>query len=183
MNPKITLIYIDAGGGHRAAATALCEVIREQQRPWDVEMVSIQDLLDPIDFIREYTGIQFQEVYNIMLRRGWTFGTAQLIPLMHLVIRLSHGRQVGVLERYWAGHRPDMVVSLIPHYNRALKTALDHAWPGTPFVTVLTDIADYPPHFWIERQEQHVICGSEMAARQASELGIPPRSACCGLRE
>jgi Glycosyltransferase family 28 C-terminal domain len=173
VNPKITLIYIDAGGGHRAAATALCEVIREQRRPWDVEMVSIQDLLDPIDFIRKHTGIQFQEVYNIMLRRGWTLGTAQLIPLMHLVIRLSHDKQVGVLDRYWTEHRPDMVVSLIPHYNRALKTTLDHVWPDTPFVTVLTDIADYPPHFWIEPQEQHLICGSEMAARQARELGIP----------
>ena len=173
MNQKITLIYIDAGGGHRAAATALSEVIREQKRPWDVEMVSIQDLLDPIDFIRKHTGIHFQDVYNIMLRRGWTLGTAQLIPLMHLVIRLSHSKQVTVLDRYWAQHRPDMVVSLIPHYNRALKTTLDHIWPGTPFVTVLTDIADYPPHFWIERQEQHVICGSEMAARQARALGIP----------
>lgn len=173
MNPKIALIYIDSGGGHRAAATALCEVIREQQRPWDVEMISIQDLLDPIDFIRKYTGIRFQDVYNIMLRRGWTSGTAQLIPLMHLVVRLTHTKQVGVLERHWAQHRPDMVVSLIPHYNRALKTALDHAWPNTPFVTLLTDIADYPPHFWIERQEQHVICGSETAARQARELGIP----------
>src|ERR1017187_8482338 len=69
--------------------------------------------------------------------------------------------------------RPDMVVSLIPHYNRSLKTTLDHVWPDTPFVTVLTDIADYPPHFWIEPQEQHLICGSEMAARQARELGIP----------
>lgn len=173
MNPRIALIYIDAGGGHRAAATALCEVIREQERPWDVQMVSIQDLLDPIDFIRAYTGIRFQDVYNIMLQRGWTLGTAQLIPLMHLLIRLSHGKQVGVLDRYWTQHRPDMVVSLIPHYNRALKTTLDCAWPDTPFVTLLTDIADYPPHFWIERQEQHVICGSEMAARQAKELGIP----------
>jgi 1,2-diacylglycerol 3-beta-galactosyltransferase len=173
VNRKITLIYIDAGGGHRAAATALCEVIRQQQRPWDVEMVSIQDLLEPIDFIRKHTGIQFQDVYNVMLRRGWTLGTAQLIPLMHLLIRLSHGKQVGVLNRYWVHHRPDMVVSLIPHYNRALKTTLDHVWPDTPFVTVLTDIADYPPHFWIEPQEQHLICGSEMAARQARELGIP----------
>jgi 1,2-diacylglycerol 3-beta-galactosyltransferase len=173
VNQKLTLIYIDAGGGHRAAATALCEVIRQQQRPWDVEMVSIQDLLAPIDFIRKHTGIEFQEVYNIMLRRGWTLGTAQLIPLMHLVIRLSHGKQAGVLGRYWEQHRPDMVVSLIPHYNRALKTTLDHVWPDTPFVTVLTDIADYPPHFWIEPQEQHFICGSEMAARQARELGIP----------
>ncbi len=174
MNSKIALIYIDAGGGHRAAATALCEVIRERHLPWDVQMFSIQDLLDPIDFIRKHTGIRFQDVYNIMLRRGWTAGTAQLIPLMHLVIRLSYNKQVSVLKRHWEQYRPDMVVSLIPHYNRALKTTLDHVWPNTPFVTILTDIADYPPHFWIEPQDQHVICGSDMAARQAREIGMPP---------
>jgi UDP-N-acetylglucosamine:LPS N-acetylglucosamine transferase len=173
--PKIALIYIDSGGGHRAAATALCEVIRQQNRPWDLEMLSIQDLLDPIDFIRKSTGIPFQDIYNIMLRRGWTLGTAQLIPLMHFLIRLSHNSQVNVLERHWAEHQPDLVVSMIPHYNRALKAALDRAWPGTPFVTLLTDIADYPPHFWIERQDQYVICGSERAARQAFELRIPPQ--------
>jgi 1,2-diacylglycerol 3-beta-galactosyltransferase len=38
----------------------------------------------------------------------------------------------------------------------------------------MTDIADYPPHFWIEPIDQHVICGSERAAQQAAELGIPP---------
>jgi len=169
---KIALIYIDSGGGHRAAATALREVIRQQQRPWELEMLCIQELLDSIDFIRKSTGIPFQDVYNIMLRRGWTAGSAQLIPLMHLLIRLSHGSQVKVLERCWAQSRYDLVVSLIPHYNRALKQALDHVWPGTPFVTLLTDIADYPPHFWIERQDQYVICGSERAAAQAREIGL-----------
>jgi 1,2-diacylglycerol 3-beta-galactosyltransferase len=171
---KVTLIYIDSGGGHRAAATALCEVIRQQQRPWDLEMVCIQDLLDPIDFIRKSTGVRFQDVYNIMLRRGWTRGTAQLIPMMHRVIRASHDSQVKVLREHWTGHRPDLVVSLIPHYNRALKEALDGIWPGTPYVTLLTDIADYPPHFWIERMDQWVICGSRKAARQALQIGILP---------
>src|SRR5580704_18658941 len=170
---KIVLIYIDSGGGHRAAATALREVIREQQRPWDVEMVSMQDLLNSIDFVRKSTGIPFQEVYNIMLRRGWTLGTAQLIPLMHMAIRMLHGAQVRVLEHHWTRLQPDLFVSLVPHYNRAIKQAVDRALPGIPFVTVLTDIADYPPHFWIEGQDQFVICGSQHAAQQARELGVP----------
>src|SRR5471032_906453 len=173
MNSKIDLIYIDAGGGHRAAATALTEVARQQQRPWDLRPLCIQELLDSIDFIRKTTGIQFQDVYNIMLRRGWTLGTAQLIPLMHLVIRMFHKEQVEVLERHWAQNRPDLVVSLIPHYNRAICEALDRAWPGTPLVTILTDIADYPPHFWIERQDQHFICGSDKAVEQALDMGRP----------
>jgi hypothetical protein len=173
LNRKVALIYIDSGGGHRAAATSLLETIRRQQRPWDVQMLGMQNLLDSIDFIHRYTGIPFQEVYNIMLRRGWTRGSAQLIPVMHLLIRLSHRRQVRVLEAHWTGNRPDLVVSVVPHYNRALKESLERAWPGTPFVTILTDLADYPPHFWIERLDQYVICGSERAAAQAGDLGIP----------
>jgi len=125
MATKIDLIYIEAGGGHRAAANALIDVIHQQQRPWDLRLLCIQDLLDSIDFVRKSVGIQFQDVYNIMLRHGWTLGTKQMVPLMHLLIRMSHRQQVQVLTRHWTAHRPDMVVSLIPHYNRALREALD----------------------------------------------------------
>ena len=99
-------IYIDAGGGHRAAATALDAVIREQRRPWETRMRNIQDLLYSIDVIRKLTGIPFPEVYNIMLRRGWTLGTAQLIPPMHVAIRIFHAAQVlsliHILGRHYA---------------------------------------------------------------------------------
>jgi 1,2-diacylglycerol 3-beta-galactosyltransferase len=65
------------------------------------------------------------------------------------------------------------VVSLVPHFNRALGESLRHACPQAPFVTVLTDLADYPPHFWMERQEQFLICGSHKAVEQARALGHP----------
>jgi 1,2-diacylglycerol 3-beta-galactosyltransferase len=70
------------------------------------------------------------------------------------------------------------VVSLIPHFNRAIQEALEGVWPGVPYVTLLTDIADYPPHFWMEPdtpgRTQYVICGSERATSQAREIGIRP---------
>jgi 1,2-diacylglycerol 3-beta-galactosyltransferase len=173
MRPKISLVYVDSGGGHRAATNALAEVVRLQQRPWDLVPVSIQDVLDPIDFIRKSTGVRFQDVYNFMLRYGWTLASAQLIRLAHSLIRGTHHQQVKVLTEYWNRNRPDLVVSIIPHYNRAMKQALEKAWPGTPYVTLLTDIADYPPHFWIERMDQWVICGSSLAVVQARAIGIP----------
>jgi hypothetical protein len=171
--PLIDLIYIDSGAGHRAAAQALEAVIREQQRPWDVRLLGAQDLLNSIDFIRKYTGIPFEEIYNILLRRGWTMGSRQLLVISHLLIRMSHRSQVRVLEEHWRERPADMLVSLIPHYNRALRQAFAHACPGRPLVTIMTDIADYPPHFWIENQDQYVICGSERAEEQARSLGLP----------
>lgn len=171
--PVIDLIYIDSGGGHRAAAQAIQAVVNQQQRPWTLCLHGAQDLLNPIDFIRKATGIPFQEIYNILLRRGWTRGSRQLIFLSHLLIRMSHRSQVEVLEQHWRQHPADMVVSLIPHYNRALREAYERACPGHPYVTILTDIADYPPHFWIEQQDQYVICGSEHARAQALSLNLP----------
>jgi hypothetical protein len=41
-----------------------------------------------------------------------------------------------------------------------------------PYVTILTDFADLPPHFWIEpNQAQHFVCGTPLAAEQARAAG------------
>ena len=170
---KIHLIYFDAGGGHRAAANALALSIASQKRPWDVRLVNLQELLDELDIFRKLTRVRLEDIYNLLLRKGWTLGSAQLVPLMHGVIRLYHSAQVRVLARYWSEQRPDLVVSLVPNFNRALHDGLQSALPRTPLVTVMTDLADYPPHFWIERQRQYLVCGSDRAVRQAREAGYP----------
>jgi UDP-N-acetylglucosamine:LPS N-acetylglucosamine transferase len=75
---------------------------------------------------------------------------------------------VGQLRRHWQESQPDLVVSLIPNFNRAMYQALRLACPQVPYATVLTDFADFPPHFWIEpHQAQHVICGTARAVAQA----------------
>ena len=175
----IELVFFDAGGGHRSAANALCEVVRREQRPWDMRMMNLQELLDEIDVFRKITGLRLQDVYNLMLRRGWTLGSKELLAPMHAIIRLFHSQQVNRLERYWRGNaggpKPDLVVSLVPNFNRALFQGVQHALPGVPFVTILTDMADFPPSFWLERQgPQYVVCGTERARDQALAFGHAP---------
>jgi len=167
----LELVFFDAGGGHRSAANALCDVVRNQERGWDMRLMNLQELLDEIDIFRKFTGIRLQDIYNLILRRGWTLGSAQLLPLMHGVIRAYHSTQVDLLSRYWKDRAPSMVVSVIPNFNRAIFDAMARAMPGVPLVTILTDMADYPPHFWIERQRQYLICGTERAYHQAVEMG------------
>jgi hypothetical protein len=169
----VHLVYFDAGGGHRSAANALRLVIERQQRPWEIQLVNLQELLDSLDIFRKLTGLRLQDVYNLMLKKGWTLGSPQLTAGMHVVIRLYHRKQVALLEKFWRGARPRMVVSVVPNFNRAMAEALRRAAPGVPFVTILTDIADYPPHFWIERESEYLICGSERAVAQARALGRP----------
>src|ERR1017187_2097691 len=168
---KVDFIYFDAGGGHRAAANALRQVMEQQGRPFEIRMVNLQEVLDAMDVFRKLTGLRLEDIYNQMLKRGWTLGSPQLMVGMHWVIRLLHPKAVRLLEEFWREHRPGMVVSLVPNLDRALGESLERALPGVPFVTILTDIADYPPHFWMERQVQHFICGSAKAVEQARAMG------------
>ena len=170
---RLDFIYFDAGGGHRAAANALKQVMEQQGRPFAIRLVNLQEMLDSMDVFRKLTGLRLQDIYNLMLKKGWTLGSAQLTAGMHLVIRLFHRQQVRMLERFWRESRPDMVVSLIPNFSRALDESLRRALPGAPLATVITDLADYPPHFWIDGAGQHCICGTEKAVEQARALGRP----------
>jgi len=172
MNRRLTFIYFDAGGGHRAAANALKQVMEQQGRPFEIRLVNLQELLDSIDVFRKVTGLRLEDVYNTMLKKGWTLGSPQLTVAMHFVIRLFHSQQVRVLEAFWRESRPEMVVSLVPNFNRALCQSLAVALAGVPLVTIITDLADYPPHFWLEPYDQHVICGTAKAVEQARGLGI-----------
>lgn len=171
---RVEFVFFDAGGGHRSAATALCDVATQQGRPWDIRLFNLQEQLDTLDIFRKLTGVRMQDIYNKMLAKGWTLGSEYLLPPMHSIIRLFHSSQVGMLDEIWRREQPDMVVSLVPNFNRALFEGSQKARPGIPFVTILTDFADFPPHFWLESQDQFVICGTELAYRQALEAGIRP---------
>jgi UDP-N-acetylglucosamine:LPS N-acetylglucosamine transferase len=169
---RIEFCFFDAGGGHRAAATALEMSIRAQGLPWDVRLMNVQELLDELDILKRHTGIRIQDFYNTMLRSGWTLGSTQLMKVLQLVIRGYHRSAVRLLERHWKETQPAMVVSFVPHFNRALYESFQRAYPARPFVTVLTDVADFPPHFWIEpNQQQYFVCGSKRAVAQAQEHG------------
>jgi 1,2-diacylglycerol 3-beta-galactosyltransferase len=170
---RIEFGFFDAGGGHRAAATALELAIQTQNRPWEVRLTNLQELLDKLDVLKKYSGIRIQDFYNSMLRTGWTLGSRHLMRILQLTIRAYHRPIVRLLEAHWKETQPDMVVSCVPHFNRALGESFRRAFPGRPFVTILTDIADYPPHFWIEPQPQYFICGSDRAVMQARSMGHP----------
>lgn len=168
---KVDFVYFDAGGGHRAAATALKAVAERQGRPWEIRLVNLQEVLDALDVFRKATGIRLEDIYNKMLAKGWTIGSGWGLKFMQAVIRLYHRPTVRLLQAHWRETEPDLVVSLVPNFNRALYESLRGALPEVPYVTILTDFADYPPHFWMERQPQYLICGTERAAEQARAMG------------
>src|SRR3982074_1095023 len=133
---KVHFVFFDAGGGHRSAATALKAVLEEQGRPWEVRLVNLQEVLDSLDIFKKITGIRMEDVYNKLLKRGWTLGSEYLVPIMHLIIRAYHPAQRRMLTAFWRKETPDMVVGVIPNFNRALFQALQDVDPNIPMVTI-----------------------------------------------
>jgi 1,2-diacylglycerol 3-beta-galactosyltransferase len=169
---KILVVFHDGGGGHRNAAVALQTVISQQQRDWQLELVQFQDLTDRLDVLRKLTGIRIQQQYNIMLQNGWTLGSTQLLRVLQATIRVFHRPLVNLLKKFWREKPADLLVSVIPHFNRQICESWTSVYPGRPFVTIITDLADFPPRFWIEPiKEQYVIAGTEKAADQARAMG------------
>jgi hypothetical protein len=176
---RVDLIFFDAGGGHRASATALKTAIDQGRHSWHAETVNLRDLLGEIDFIRNVIGVRFEDLYNGLLKGGITVGSGAMLRMSQMLIALRHSQEVALLTRHWLASPASLVMSLIPNFNRAIFEGLRAAdraagRPPTPMVTVLTDLADYPPHFWIERQEQYFICGTAHAADQALAMGHAP---------
>ena len=170
--PRIAFVYFDAGGGHRSAMDSLLTVIDRQKRPWKISTLNLQEILDQHDVVRRLTGLRVQDVYNRMLASGWTLGSPQLLWALHGAIRVLHSRMVSTLADYWRRNPADVVVSVISNFNRELAASVKLSLPGAKFITVMTDIADYPPrHIWIVRELEYLICGSDRAVEQARRMG------------
>jgi hypothetical protein len=169
---KVHVLFHDAGGGHRNAAVALQTVLAQQHRPWHVELVQFQELTDKLDVLRRLTGIRIQEQYNVILQNGWTLGATLLLRVLQATIGLFHKPLVRLLEDFWRKNPADLLVSVIPHFNREIYESWNNVCPGRPFVTLITDLADFPPHFWIEPiKEQNIIAGTQRAVEQAKAIG------------
>lgn len=171
--PEVLLFVIDAGGGHRAAANALLAAAGQVGAPFRPRLVNLQEVLAPLDFTRRLTGMPMEQAYNAMVRRGMTRFLGPMLKVFQATIRWRQRALSERLAAYLAGPRPAAVVSLLPNFNAVFRDAVRRAHPGVPFVVLLTDLADFPPHFWIEPGVDRVIVGSEHAVAQAMGLGIP----------
>lgn len=177
MKQAVQLIYFNAGGGHRSAALALQEVMDKAHPDWHVNLVNLFEVIDADNYYQKLTGFAPEDLYNLRLKRGWTRGLSTELKLFQAMIRLSLPKLKKKMASFWRMTPPDLVVSLVPNFNKVMFEALRDTSPQVPFVTVLTDLADYPPNFWIEPgQGQYIVCGTEFAASQADASGYNAQS-------
>lgn len=192
----IEIFFFDAGGGHRNAMHALSQQLSQRHPDWIITPVDLQALLEPIDPVnrltRRLTGSlnrlllpvapnvklppwQAQDIYNSALKRGTTRGLGAILPILQGFVRRYQPEIEQILVDRWrdpATPRPDLVLSVIPNFNRVMFCALRAFAADIAYATVITDMVDYPPHFWMEDQDQVMICGTPKAAKQARATGF-----------
>lgn len=172
---RILLVYFNAGGGHRTSARALASAMAVTASHLEVQTVNLVTMLDPESSFERRFGVPPEDLYNARLSSGFTLGLRHELKILQLLIRLSQAFQIKRLMAYWEQAQPDLVVSLIPNFNQALGQSLRMWRSKVPFVTLMTDLADYPPNFWIAPgATRHLICGTARARQQAIDAGLPP---------
>lgn len=176
MPTEVLLFTIDAGGGHRATANALVAAAEEVSPPWRFRVESFQQTLVSLDVLKRLTGLSLEDAYNLILRQHWNAAMVPLLRLMHAGILIRRRALVRTLGRWLREQpRPGAVVSVLPNFNGVMRDALAAAHPGVPLVVVLTDLADFPPRFWIEPGIDRVVVATDEAREQAVRIGIPPQ--------
>lgn len=132
-----------------------------------------QRLLETIAPKLTFKVLQSDQFYNEMLKRGVRNGLDILLPILQNFIRLSSSKIMALLKEHWlsSGNKPDLVISVIPNFNSVLYRSLKNTFPHVPYVTIMTDMVDIPPHFWMEDQDQIMICGTPKAFKQAVASG------------
>ena len=178
-NKSINVITSQGGGGHYAMYNALRAVAEQQQLPWQFSVTDMDDIIanlaaqNQVKNAYEMLGFSGHDLYNLMLKSGWTWLWPLKMRLNKFLVKLNYEAGVKFFEDYWREQQPDLVVSVVPLYNRGLWESLQRVKPGTPFVTVIGDYADYPPAFWIEPEAGYsLVCGTEKTVKQARAMGV-----------
>lgn len=169
----VLAFFSDAGGGHRNAVNALLAAVEETRPPFRLLPRNLSESLSEFDLLRRFGRRSIEETYNELLRSGRTKHLVPLLRLLHAASWLLHRPMVRALARRLAAERPAAVLSVHPNFNALLRDATRRALPGAPFLVLMTDYADFPPHFWIEPGVDRLIVGSAQAHAQALQLGLP----------
>ena len=177
-NVHVVIVFTDAGGGHRAVAEALAEIL-EGAGGYRVSLVNAyQEVLPHLDLFARFTPFSVEQVYNeLIMRRGWT-GLFCLgfyaLAVMNVRLLAAAGRRA--FAALWERRRPDLVISVLPLINPLMIDSLKSYRDGdVPFAVLMTDWAELTRSVWLPRRpDYHVICGTAPGYRQAVAKGHPP---------
>jgi len=170
---QIDILYMRAGSGHISAARALEATLKIKWPEIKVNLIDIRDVLDSVDILKKYTGLEFESIYNWQIKRGITRGLRPQLKIGQSLIKFYGSNLYSKLYEYYLNHKTNVIVSVIPNFNKIIARVAEDL--SVPFITVMADLADSPPDFWMEPESknQMIVCDMTTAVPQALQMNIP----------
>lgn len=164
--PRLVVLFTDAGGGHRATAEALAELLAR-----DAEVILVnpyREALAHLDLFARTLGTPGEQIYNrLVLRGGRSTGLVELLfrHSLRLNIRLHARAGHDAMLALWRRLRPDLVISAMPWLNAISQTSLAAHAAEVPFAILATDMEETWTGQWFPPGGGYVaICGTPALA-------------------
>jgi 1,2-diacylglycerol 3-beta-galactosyltransferase len=170
---KILILFSDTGGGHRAAAEALCDALNFKYG--DRYRTTLEDAIVN-GAIWPFNNVP--KTYLPITKYGagaWGLGfDATNSPLgEHLLNALAYPIGVRGMQRIITRVDPDLLITVHPLITYAPWRVWKRLKPASPFVTLVTDLFD--AHImWFSAPSDLLVLPTEGARQHGIHWGFPP---------
>jgi 1,2-diacylglycerol 3-beta-galactosyltransferase len=169
--PRILILFSDTGGGHRAAARALTDALKQIDPTCDVAVA------DPLISQGPAVVRRLASLYSPMIQRsraawGAVYHSSNTKPTF-AAIRAVFGPGVRkVIIELVARHDPDVVLSVHPLLNQIAYQAIVKCGRPRALMTVITDLVDFH-RGWTYSRADLVVAPTELARKVALRRRVP----------
>jgi len=169
--PRILILFSDTGGGHRAAARALTDALKQLDPTCDVTVA------DPLISQGPAVVRRLASLYSPMIQRsraawGAVYHSSNTKPTF-AAIRAVFGPGVRkVIIELVAVHDPDVLLSVHPLLNHIAHQAILKGGRPRALMTVITDLVDFH-RGWTFSRADLVVAPTELARKVALRRRVP----------
>jgi 1,2-diacylglycerol 3-beta-galactosyltransferase len=169
--PRILILFSDTGGGHRAAARALTDALKQLDPTCDVTVA------DPLISQGPAVVRRLASLYSPMIQRsraawGAVYHSSNTKPTF-AAIRAVFGPGVRkVIIDLVAQHDPDVLLSVHPLLNHIAHQAILKGGRPRALMTVITDLVDFH-RGWTFSRADLVVAPTELARKVALRRRVP----------
>src|SRR3984893_5252779 len=170
-SPKVLILFSDTGGGHRAAARALTDALKQ------LDPTCVVTLPDPLMSQGPTVVRRLASLYSPMIQRsrtawGAVYHSSNTKPTF-AALRAVFGRGVrNAIVELLLQQDPDVVLSVHPLLNQVAYQAIQKSGRQRGLMTVITDLVDFH-RGWTFSKADLVVAPTELARKVALRRRVP----------
>jgi 1,2-diacylglycerol 3-beta-galactosyltransferase len=170
-SPRVLILFSDTGGGHRAAARALTDALKQLDPSCDVTVADPLISQGPA-VVRRLAALYSPVIQRSRVAWGAVYHSSNT-KATFAAIRAVFGRGVrNVIVDLVAKNDPDVILSVHPLLNHVAHQAILKCGRPRALMTVITDLVDFH-RGWTFSRADLVVAPTELARKVALRRRVP----------